>query len=230
MIGERKTIKKRMRRTTRTNTTIVVLIRVLLIGLMYNKKRCMSKYKYYFRKPKSEIAKDIFYTLMTAGAISIAATSPYFIRNLMKGLKLSKKYKKKKMQDTLYILRRKGYIDIVKENKQIYIALTKEGKRKAGWLQINDLKIRRPKKWDRKWRIVIFDISHMRRFYRDAFRGKLKELGFYPLQKSVWVTPFNCQDEVNLLKSFFALKEREVRLITAQKIGEDKKLRKIFKL
>jgi len=100
----------------------------------------------------------------------------------------------------------------------------------AGWLQIDALKIRRPQKWDRKWRIVIFDISELKKFYREAFRGKLKELGFYPLQKSVWVHPFECRDEIELLRKFFSLDQKELRLIIAQDIGPDDWLREIFKI
>jgi hypothetical protein len=45
----------------------------------------LRKYKYYFRKPKSEIVKDVLEFLATIGVLCIAATSPYFVRNLIKG-------------------------------------------------------------------------------------------------------------------------------------------------
>jgi len=108
--------------------------------------------------------------------------------------------------------------------------LTSEGKKKAGRFQIDSLKIAKPKNWDKKWRLVIFDISQLRQVMRNAFRGKLKELGFYPLQKSVWVCPYECQDEIALLRDFFGLNEKEIRLIRAEDIEDDSYLRKIFKL
>jgi len=117
-----------------------------------------------------------------------------------------------------------------KKNHQIYISLTEKGKKKAGWLQIDSLKIKRPKKWDGKWRLVIFDISQIKKLYREAFRGKLKELGFYPLQKSVWIYPFDCRAEIELLKEFFGLSDKELRLIVTEDIGEDNKLQQLFKL
>ncbi len=190
----------------------------------------MSKYKYYFRKPKSEIVKDILYGLVMVGAITIAATSPYFLLNLRKTLKWRRKYKKEKVQNAFNKLRRDGCIEIKKINHQIYITLTEEGKRKAGRLQIDALKIKKPKNWDGKWRIVIFDISQLQRFYRDVFRGKLKELDFYPLQKSVWIHPFDCRDEIELLKDFLGLTDREIRLIVAQDIGKADWLEKKFQL
>ena len=191
------------------------------------------KYKYYFRKPKSEIVKDLLHWLFVAGCICFAATSPYFFINLLKAFKKwrkSKKYNRRKVYDAFYLLRKKGAIKIERKDHQVYISLTEEGKKLAGWLQIDALKIKRPKKWDGKWRIIIFDISELKRLYRDAFRGKLKELGFYPLQKSVWICPFDCRDEIELLREFFGLKEKELRLIVAENIGKDNWLRKIFKI
>jgi len=190
----------------------------------------VRKYKYYFKKPKSEIVKDVLYWLFVAESVVIAATSPYFLRNLLRSFKNSRKYPKKKVYDTFYYLRKHGFIEITQKGHQIYISLTKEGKKKAGLFQIDFLKIKRPKKWDGKWRIIIFDISQLKKIYREALRGKLKELGFYSLQKSVWIYPFDCQAETELLRDFFGLTENEMRLIVAEDIGDDKKLKEIFKL
>lgn len=190
----------------------------------------MSRYKYYFRQPKSEIVKDILQFLLITGMVYIAASSPYFTIRLLKEIKRWKKYPKRKLSSAFYILRKQGCIQIEKKNKQIYISLTEKGRKRAGWLQIDALKINKPKKWDGKWRIVIFDISELKKFHREALRGKLKELDFYPLQKSVWVQPFDCSDEINLLKDFFGLSDKEVRLVIAENIGESRNLKKLFKL
>lgn len=190
----------------------------------------MSKYKYYFKKPKSEIVKDILKCLAVTGAVSIAATSPYFISNILKGFQNAKKYKRRRICDTFYRLKKEGCINIQKVNHQIYISLTEEGKKKAGRLQIDALKINTPKQWDGKWRMVIFDISQPKLSKREAFRGKLKELGFYPLQKSVWIHPYKCEDEIQVLKDFFGLGTKEIRVITAEKIDDDRSIIKIFKL
>jgi len=190
----------------------------------------IKKYKYYFSKPKSEIVKDILTFFLITGAIYIAASSPYFIRNLMKEFKKWRKYSKKQLYDTFYNLKKQGLIKFEKRGQQIYISLTKEGKKKAGIFQINNLKIKRPKKWDGKWRIVIFDIAQLKKIYREALRGKLKELGFYRLQDSVWIYPFDCKAEIELLRDFFGLSEKELRLLEAENIGNDRELKKYFKL
>lgn len=190
----------------------------------------MTKYKYYFKKPKSEITKDIFKFLLISGLVCIAATSPYFGVNLVQGIKNMKKYKRKRVYDTFYKLKKNGYIQTRNKGGQIYISLTEKGKRRAGWMQIDDLKIEKPKTWDKKWRIVMFDIIELKRTHREAFRGKLKELGFKPLQKSVWINPFECKDEISLLRDFFGLIEKDIRLVIANNIEKDKELKEMFKL
>lgn len=190
----------------------------------------MTKYKYYFKKPKSEIVKDILRGLAITGAVYIAAGSPYFALNIGKIFRELKGHNKKKVYDTFYDLKRRGDIRIKQQKGQIYISLTEKGKKKAGWLQIDELKIKRPKKWDKKWRVIIFDIVELKKVHRDAFRGKLKELGFQPLQKSVWVSPFACNDEIALLRDFFGLSEKDIRLIVAKNIEKDSELKEIFKV
>lgn len=190
----------------------------------------MKKYRNYFTSSSSVLVKDVLSTLLLAGMLVVASTSPFFITNLLKGIKRMNKYPNKKVYDTFYRLKRQGYINFYEKNNQIYIHLTEKGEKRAGWMQIDNLKINRAKKWDKKWRLVMFDISHLKRIYREALRGKLKELGFCLFQKSVWIIPYDCTKEIGILKEFFGLKESEVRLVVAQDIGGDKDFKRIFKL
>lgn len=190
----------------------------------------MSKYKYYFRKPKSEIVKDIFLWLAFAGVVAIAAASPYFTINILKAFAKGKRYARKKVYDTFYQLRKQGYIGVKQVDHTFVITLTKEGRKKAGRLQIDSLRISKPKKWDGQFRLVIFDIAQLKTPYRNAFRGKLKELGFYPFQKSVWIHPYECRDEIEVLKDFFGLSNQEVCLITAKDADRSGELKEKFGL
>lgn len=190
----------------------------------------IGKYKYYFRKPKSEITKDILKALLITSVFCVAAASPYAAINLLRSRKKWESHSPKRVRDIFYNLKRGGFLKIEKKNHQVYISLTESGKKRAGIFQINDLKIKKPKKWDKKWRIIIFDIAQLKRMHRDALRGKLKELHFYPLQKSVWVCPFDCRAEIELLRDFFGLGEDELRLIVAENIGKNDKLKEFFEL
>lgn len=95
--------------------------------------------------------------------------------------------KKSELARALKRLRENGFVDFVDDNKLIF-RLTDKGKDKAilANLLIED------KKWDGKYRIVIFDIPEKRRVTRDILRAKLKGWGFIPWQQSVWVTKKNC--------------------------------------
>jgi len=186
--------------------------------------------KYYFRKPKGEIVKDILLWLAIGGAVAVAASSPYFGMNLIKYFLKNKKHKAKSTNNAFWRLYKQGCITLERKNHQSYISLTEEGRRRAGMYQINDLAIKKPKQWDKKWRIVIFDIPHRNRFVREVLRGMLKQLGFRLLQKSVWVHPFPCKEEIDLVRSLFGLTVEELRLIIAQDMGESATLKKIFHL
>lgn len=67
----------------------------------------VKKYKYYFKKPRSEITKDIFKLMFATGALTIAATSPHFAKSIVacyKQYKKSKKHPPQKILDTFYNL------------------------------------------------------------------------------------------------------------------------------
>jgi len=183
-------------------------------------------------------AKTILKALLLMGVLTIASTSPYFWPAVLKAYFKDRKYQKfhknkaqrKHFLSAFSYLRSKGLINVYKKNKQIYISLTKQGKERANQYQIDDLEIKKPRKWDKKWRVIIFDIKHEHRIKREALRGKLKELDFYQLQKSVWVHPYNCSGEIDLLRKFFGLSKGEVRIILAQKIEDDEKIKKAYEI
>lgn len=192
------------------------------------------KYKYYFKRTRSDIVKDILKCLAVAGLVTVAASSPTFVRSLtkivFKELTKKKRYSSKQFSSAFYRLKKEECIVFEKRNKQIYIRLTPKGKTKAGWMQIDDLKISKPRQWDKKWRLVMFDITQPKKIYREALRGKLKQLGFCQFQKSVWIHAFDCQDELALLKDFFGLQDSELRLVTAVDIGKEDDLKGEFGL
>lgn len=184
---------------------------------------------------KKSLSKKILKGLLMAGTIYVAASSPYFAFHLSRNfLQVHKKKnylkaKRSQFDNAFYYLKRKGYLNIEEENKQIYISLTKEGKKKANKCLIDDLEIIKPETWDGKWRIVIFDIPNETKIVRETLRGKLRELGFYKLQQSVWIHPFNCKKEVEFLRKFFGLNSQKLKLIIG-KIENDTDVRNFFKI
>jgi len=108
------------------------------------------------------------------------------------------------------------------------IVLSEKGKLKALTYCFQDMKINK-KEWDGKWRLVIFDIPEKKRRGRDALRDKIKEIGFYELQKSVFVFPYECKDEIDFIIEFFGLR-KYVRFGILDSIDNELHLKKIFKL
>ena len=109
------------------------------------------------------------------------------------------------------------------------LTLSREGKEKALTYKAQSIKILPMKKWDRKWRIVLFDIPEKSRIVRDALRRALVRAGFFEYHKSVFVHPFECSDEVNFIIEFFEVRPH-VRFILAEHIDNAIHLKKIFKL
>jgi len=177
--------------------------------------------------------KEVLKYLLLAGAVYIAASSPYFALNLIKNIPRLKKElvkNKKKSISVFNYLKRRGLIEMKRERHDVRIALTKEGKKRAGKYQINDLEITKPKKWDKKWRVIIFDIPTSSRLIRDIFRRKLKEFGFYPLQQSVWIFPYPCKEEIDLLREFLGLNKKQIQVLEVTKLENEPFFKKIFKL
>lgn len=117
-----------------------------------------------------------------------------------------------------------------KENKNgsYTIVLTEKGRVKALTYFIQNMKIEN-KEWDGKWRIVVFDIPEKIRRGRDTLRKKIRELGFHELQKSVFVLPYECKDEIDFIIEFFGLR-KYVRYGVLNSIDNNSELKKIFGL
>ncbi|MEI7750148.1 MAG: CRISPR-associated endonuclease Cas2 [Candidatus Moraniibacteriota bacterium] len=107
------------------------------------------------------------------------------------------------------------------------MVLTDHGKRRALYYKIESMEVKRPKRWDKKWRVVLFDIPEKRKSDRDAFRKWIKKLGFSELQKSVFVLPYDCRDEFDFVVEFLGLR-KYVRFIVTDDIDNDTYLKNRF--
>ena len=188
------------------------------------------------RQIKIITIKNILECLLLLGVVSVAATSPYFFYRLMRILFKSyncDKIYKNKFRSAFYYAKKNGFIAIEKNDHDIKIFITARGKEWMNKYKIVNLEITKPKKWDGKFRSIAFDIPNSQRIKRNAFRGKLKELGFYSTQKSVWLHPYNCQEEIKILMNFFGLTNKQIQIFVAEKIDDDillEKIRNIYKI
>lgn len=85
------------------------------------------------------------------------------------------------------------------------------------------------KRWDKKWRMIIFDIPEKRKKIREQARRLVRGAGFYRLQDSVWVHPFPQEEFVALLKSELRIGSDMLYLVV-EEIEKDSYLKNHFSL
>lgn len=181
-------------------------------------------------RKKANIQKIILSSIATAGILSVALLAPNALQ-VLKPLGLDKKFKnfKNDTNRSLSGLLNAGMVVFIEKDGKKYLKLTEKGKLKLMCLEKYNFKLKKPKKWDNKWRIVIFDIPQTRRSQRDHLRFTLKQIGFLKLQHSVWVYPYDCEELITLLKLDFKI-GKDILYIIADKIENDKILKKCFEL
>ena len=109
------------------------------------------------------------------------------------------------------------------------IILTEDGKKKVLQYEFESMKIKKPKVWKHDWHIVIYDIPEKKKPARESFRKKVKELGLLEFQRSVFVSPYECEDEVNFVAEFFEV-GKYVRYIRAKYITNEAELKEKFEI
>ena len=102
-------------------------------------------------------------------------------------------------------LRRQRLIDIHRDNESLHITLSVSGIHRLQRLEIENLIIPQPNHWDRRWRIVFFDVPLRHSKRRQLFCLELRRLGFVMIQRSTWVHPYPCLDIIDQMIRYFQL-------------------------
>lgn len=103
------------------------------------------------------------------------------------------------------------------DGKEYFLELTPKGKKHLKKYLTQEIEIDRPKNWDKKWRVVIYDIINDKKDRREILREKLEQIGFLQLQESVYVYPFDCLTEINLIKNMYYL-VKNVQYLVCERI------------
>lgn len=177
------------------------------------------------RLKRETLKKIVLGTVAAAGVLSLALVAPNALQILKTfGVKPYKRRKEliKRVYDKLisqgYLIRKDDFLEITGKGS-LTLELLSEGK----------AKLKKPRKWDKKWRILVFDIDEKRRPKRDKLRRSLISVGFMRLQDSVWIYPYDCEDFVALLKKDFRL-GKELLYLIVEEIEGDSFLRQWFDL
>lgn len=178
------------------------------------------------------VAEVILLTLVGTALISLTAVAPGVIFALKK-LGVTKKLldrQKYYVNDSLERLIKKGFVGVVEKNGEKFVKLTKAGNKSLFKIQAKQTMISIPKKWDNKYRVVIFDIEENKKKAREEIRYTLLQCGFIKLQNSVWVYPYPCEGIIHLLRTHLEVEEENLVYMTVESIENDEWLRKHFKL
>ncbi len=167
---------------------------------------------------------------MAIGIVGVAVVAPNALQLLRTCVPHLNEYgQKQTIRRTIGRLIRQGYIQKEGDRYRITDSGRKRLDQALRTAQLTLVQKVRSKKWDKKWRIVIFDVKEKRRSVRDELRSLLITTGFVKLQDSVWVYPHRCDEMIALLKFHLTL-GRDLVYIVADGIEGDETLRRQFNL
>ena len=178
---------------------------------------------------RTRINTAIITTLAGTGILMMALMAPNALQVLKQFGPKQSSQKRQGISRSLARLIERGYVKVEGFGKDRSVALTAKGEKFAALLGEGRLAPKRQKRWDEKWRMLIFDIPERRKRLREIVRMHLVEFGFERIQDSVWVYPYDCEDLIALLKLEYGI-GKDVLYIVADVIENDSALQKHFNL
>lgn len=176
----------------------------------------------------SQTTKVALALVVAAGVLTAISVAPG-LTILARHYKRSKYYSEKQIRDASQNLKRGRYIEVDTSQNKPRIRLTKKGEEYFQKMIFEEARLSSQEKWDGKWRFVLFDIPVNHSKARDALRWRLRTLGFFQYQKSVWVYPYPCKDEILFVADHFGV-GRFVEILDATGLSDDTMLKKHFEL
>ena len=175
-------------------------------------------------------SKKVLLLLEAGLVLSLTRRPDHYFRVLKKASKEWKKINERYLRETIKRLYQSKLIDY-KEDKDgtVMLTLSEKGKSRILKYDIDKIEIKKSARWDKLWRLVVFDIPEDKNLGRKALAAKLKELGFYPMQKSVFIYPYECKDEIDFITEIFELSPY-VRFLRVKDIDIELDLKERFYL
>lgn len=182
------------------------------------------------KRRRSYLRNVLLTSIALSGVVLVAAIAPNALAQLRHLPAMKRARLRYRAKTALGRLAVQGLIAFEKRNGKSYARITSAGQKALIFEQqkasLHDKKKRR---WDKRWRVIIFDIPERRRRTRDRLRITMRELGFVRLQDSVWVYPYDCEDLMALLKADLKV-GAAVLYMVVEHIENDKHLRAQFAL
>lgn len=177
---------------------------------------------------KGEIALLLLKGIGIVGLLIVAVAAPNALQ-IVKIFQKRQRYTRQSLDQSLRKLKKRGLVIFVRTKRGWRVELTEKGQQELFLYEMKQKLLNRPRCWDSKWHLLIFDIQEERRGIRDAIRRTLVSFGFYRLQDSVWVFPYECEEVLELLRTKYHVRH-EALYIAAHRIAKDESLRAHFGL
>jgi DNA-binding transcriptional regulator PaaX len=176
------------------------------------------------------VQQKILLVLLGGVALGCSNSPRQYFRTFRKINKEWKKIDQRSFNRSIKRLSREKLVEEKVLSEGLFrLVLTKEGKQEASRLGLigNVINFKKPKHWDGKWRIVIFDIPERDRKFRGILREHLYLLNFFKLQQSVFISPYPFEKQILELVSIYSANSY-VRVITAVKIDNEAMIKSHF--
>jgi len=177
------------------------------------------------KSKRKNLQQVILRTIAITGVLSVGLIAPNVIGALAKLGILPNKRQKEYISSSASKLVKRGLLYYNGKHYQ----LTSQGESLLRRWQFADFKFKKPKKWDKKWRVIIFDIPEKKRKARDDLTILFRQAGIRRLQNSVWIYPYDCENIITLLKTDFRIGKHLLYMIVDE-LENDKYLREEFGL
>lgn len=169
--------------------------------------------------------KILLTVVQTTGVISVGLLAPGVLGAMGKlGIMPTNRH-----SDSINVARKRLVAQGLLRYEGTKLHLTQKGETYLRSLRLRDYKIKQPKRWDGRWRVLIFDIPEKRRGLREKVRHTIALAGFVRLQDSVWIYPYDCEELVTLLKADFKI-GKDMLYMIVDTLEYDRPLRKTFSL
>lgn len=170
--------------------------------------------------------------LLLLGGLALGMTrSPRQYFRILRGMKKEWDWiSKSELESSIHKLYRTRLIS-EKHNRDgtTTITLSESGRNLALTYNLDTLILPKTKIWDKKWRLVTFDIPERIKKVRDALRYHLKKIGMCEFQKSLFIYPHDCKNEIDFIIEFYGAR-KYVRFILADAIDNELEFKKYFNL
>ncbi|MEX2013766.1 MAG: hypothetical protein WD896_00225 [Parcubacteria group bacterium] len=177
------------------------------------------------RARRRDLQKLILETVADFGVLSVALVAPNVVKAMYKLGLIPNQRQKEYISSSASKLVKRGLLFY--DGKRY--KMTPEGENLLRKWHFADFKWHRPRKWDKRWRVIIFDIPENKKKVREQVRYLFNQAGIRRLQDSVWVYPYDCEDIITLLKTDFGIGKNLLYLIV-EELENDKHLREDFSL